>query len=894
MTGSHHRTLGFTLAIMMGLGGITTVPAQDGVTALVEVVRKDMASVVPQASEMDTLLLIEAVRGALATSVDYLLKKCETNYMTFAIPPVTQKRVIGYEEQIPYEVKYREEKVQIPVWKDIYEEYETFSAGGGSSTSARDLQKVKAKRLIGREKIGTKEETRLIADPNGPISQTHHRYGKPIFGDGQDIFQAGVIGANALVYVALRKCGVPEDNPVMDNMFREFERLINDHAIPDYTWDVAWLAAAFCNNKQERYKDLRDWLVSKLIDSQIKEGPGRGFWGPISIDTTLLPAMLAYEQKLNEERKQAQQQLKEKTDDRKRKERAEQAENELERFVLSYRYITQQGVRFNDCTSRYNASAREGIPPISVTGLPYYYFNQTLADMESTYVALFAIREAHENGFLPEETKRVMTTANRPVAPSEKSSATLARMAAALTGRQNSNGQWDECNTHQPITSFKALGLPDLLAGDQLTLESPVTHLSTVQGFASLLNAGRAVGLEKLFSRYGPQALKAMQAQHDAVRSFLAGQTAGRAFEPYDFCLAVTGLHRHLGGNEETNRDLWIRMAYKLVSIQNPDGSWSKERENSTVFSPSLLQFRLKNAEKAHNAQQAKLEPDKRKEFDPKNWLHHHSWHHYEYMPASRIKTAMAMMFLADGVRMPAAGYVPKPGATRTPPPVMAKVLDLFRSRDKVDTTHMVITTNSTAASLTGVPVVFVTQDTDFGNPAITKALRGYCDNGGTIVAEIATSAQVTSVQPKLQSLVEGGKVMPVPDDAPCFANFVGPKPKLNAIANGKGRPTVYMIPLDVIAASPAIQTAYLLVKDNVVSGFFDADYAWKLEDQEGAAMRIRALPQLKAEAALSKTGANVVPVTDSTVKTDTGTIAPAATTPVAPIESGPKSDEVW
>jgi hypothetical protein len=876
---------------------------QDGITTQVEMVRKDSASIVPPASEIDTLLLIEAVRGCLSISVDHLLKLCETNYMTFAIPPRTTKKVIGYEEQTTYVVTnwYRTEVVQVPVYKDIYEEYETFAVGGGSSTSARSLQKIKAKRLVGREKIGTREEPRNIADTNGPLSaiSTHVRYGKPIFDDGQDIYQAGVIGANALVYTALRKCGVPETHPVMDFMMREFERLLNDHAIPDYTWDVAWLTAAFCNNRQDRYKELREWLVSKLVDGQIEEGPGRGFWGPLCIDTTLVPSMLAYEQKLNEDRKAAQASLKEKPDDMKRQQRVDEAEAELERFALSYRFITQQGLRFDDCTSRYNATVRPNIiPPISVTGLPYYYFNQTLADMESTFYALYAIREAHENGFLPEETKRIITAAKRPVAPPEKPIATLARMAAALTARQKPNGQWDECNTHQPITAFAALGLPDLLPGDLLTMESPVTHLSTAQGFACLLNAGRVVGLERLFSRYGAQAEKAMQAQQDAARSFLEGQTAGRAFEPYDFFLAARGMHRNLGGNEETNRDLWIRMAYKLVSVQNPNGTWAKDQDSTTIYSSSMLQFVLKQAELLHNRRQAKLEPDKRTEFNSKAWLRQYSWHVYEYMASSRMKTAMAILFLSDGVRMPAAGYVRKADSSRTPPPVMAKVLELFQARDKVDVTHISIDASTSAANLTGIPVVFVTADSDLVNPAINKVLRHYCDNGGTIVAEIATSAQIQGLQSALLSLIDGGTIVPVPENDPCFANFSGPKPKLNAIANIKGRPSVYIIPLDTIPASPAVQTAYLLVKNNVAYGYFDNDYAWKLSTEQGAAMRIQALSQLKAEASLSRTSGKMVTVTDATVKTDTGTIvAPAAATPAPaapPAPAGPKPDEVW
>jgi len=866
----------------------------EGVVAEVEVVRKeDIPATIPQASEIDTLNLIEASRGALATAVDFLINKCQTNYLTFAIPPITHRPVIGYEEKTPYEVRYREEKVQVPIYKDIYEEYETFSVGGGSSTEARKIGKVKAHRWIGREKIGSKEEKRLIPDPNGPIVQTHYRYGKPIFGEGQDFYQNGNWGANALVYVALRKCGVPEDHPVLDNMMRQFEMLLNDYAIPDDTWSVAWLTAAFCNTKQERYKELRNYLISKLIDGQIKEGPGRGFWGPVCINAALIPAMLEYEQELGKQRDAAKQAAKEKPDNKKLQKQYEETEVLLENYILYYRWVTQQGLRFppqDNCTSRYNSRKREGIQPVNVAGIPYSYFNQALADMESTFYAMFAIKEAADNGFLLEETLRWKTATGKPVAPPEKTSAVLARMAAALASRQKENGQWDECNTHQPITTFKPLGLPDLKLEEVLQLASPITHLSTCQGYACLLAAGKAVGFEKLWNKYGQNAVKGMNAQNDSSRSYLAGQPAGRLLEPYDFIFSLTGIHRYLGSNEETRRNLWTRMAYRLVTLQNPNGTWGKPSEMICIHSSSIKEFLIKSAEAAHNKAYEKKDDSQKPPFNPDAWWRNYSWGQYGYMERQIINTAMAMIFLADGVRLPVCGYVPKAGAPKTLPPLMNKVLEIIKTKDNIEPTYLTISTNMIAADLAGIPVVFVTQDTDLSVIPVFQALKGYCLNGGTIIAE-TTSTAISSLQPKLLGLVEGGKIIPIAEDATFFKNFQGPKPKLNGIVNAKGRITIIMIPLDTIQASPAIQTSYLIIKDNVVDGFFDQDYAWKCLDKEGALMRIRALPQLKAEAAITaaKTDKPAAPA----AKEDTGTIVQEKQeAPTQP--AGPKADEEW
>lgn len=872
-----------------------TLQAQDSITQQIEVLRRDAPSVVPQANEIDKLLLIEAARGSVAIAVDQFLKLAETNYMGWAIPPQTTRRIIRYEERIPYEVRYREELVQIPVFKDIYEEYETFAATGGSSTQARELGRVTRRRRVGRERIGTREEKRLVRDPDGPITRTHYRHGKPVYEDGQDFYQAGVLGANAMIYTALRKSGVPQDHPVLNNMLSELKYHIKNHALSDYTWDVAWLTAAFSNNDEERYDELRQWLIAKLVDGQIVEGPGRGFWGPVCIDTTMLPMMLSYEQRLNEERRAAQESLQERRDDDRRQRRFDEAEFALERYVLGYRFITQQGLRFNDCTSRYNATARPGIVvPVSVAGLPYFYFNQALADMDSTFYALIGIREAYENGYLPAETKRVMTTDNRPVAPPENPVAVLARMAAALTSRQHPNGQWDECNTHQPITSFLPLGLPRLLPDELFELRSPVTHLSTAQGYASLINAGHVVGLNRLLGRYGREAQLAMQAQHDAARSFLAGQTAGRSFNPYDFLLALRGIHRHMGGDEEAHRDLWIRLAFKLVFDQNPDGTWGNPREQGDVFPPSVLEFRMLRAERQHNERERLRNPGEETPFDREQWMQRHRWHRRDYMPSAQIRTAMATLFLSDGVRGPIAGFATRPNAQRVLPPVMAKALELLQTRDKVDVTHIMIDENTIPQDIFGLPVIFVTSDTDFNNKELMNTIREYCDNGGTVVAEMASQAQAQTLRTQLQAFVEGGHTITVPEDAPVFANFMGPIPRLEAIANSSGRPTVYIIPLDTIPASPAVQTAYLLLKDNVIDGFFDQDYAWKLDTHEGPAMRLRALAQLQAGTALPEVNieAAIRAGEDTGTLVEEPTHAPSTTAPARP--SGPLPDEVW
>lgn len=68
--------------------------------------------------------------------------------------------------------------------------------------------------------------------------------------------------------------------------------------MPDTTWDLAWLTAAFATMPTNRFGTATEMLASKLMDGQILDGTARGLWGPTCINTPLLADMATKLQRL--------------------------------------------------------------------------------------------------------------------------------------------------------------------------------------------------------------------------------------------------------------------------------------------------------------------------------------------------------------------------------------------------------------------------------------------------------------------------------------------------------------------------------------------------------------------------------------------------------------------
>ncbi|MCK5850934.1 MAG: hypothetical protein KAH23_08465 [Kiritimatiellae bacterium] len=505
-----------------------------------------------------------AVRASLACAREYLLGKIETNYLHYAAPPYTTRKIVGWKTNDTYSVRYSVKTVDVPVYKKIYETYSTVGVGKSHSATARKMGKQKKRRVVGRKKVGTRKQKRYTRDPKGSVTKQRAMRSGPIYSKGTEQWRHYLPGENALVMLALLKVGVREDDRRLVPLIDALNKYIMDFGIPDQTWNVAWMAAAFANLRGDRYEKTREQLINRILEGQIADGPSRGMWGPLCINLKLLPALVAHESALGESIKKIEASLKKGSKSESRLEELERLKTAVKDFEDVYKPVTQQGLRFDKVESYFLLKEDPWDEQKRTTpGLPYYFYNQTMADIESTAVALSAIREIAANGYLPKETtvpdlsfgKKGRRGRNSAIRP-QNVSGILARATSAIANLQKTTGRWDQGNMHQPCKAFEALGLPPLAKDERVPpLKSQETPMSTAFGYSCLVNAGEAVGIEKLLGRFGRNLFAGRKVWVEDAVTYLDGKAAwpkvlGRILAPYD----IYGYDRHSSFSVSGNR----------------------------------------------------------------------------------------------------------------------------------------------------------------------------------------------------------------------------------------------------------------------------------------------------------------------------------------------------
>ena len=872
---------------------------------------------VPPASDINPEALDVAVRASLACGAIYFLEESQTNYMGLVAEPIQRKKVIGYEEEKTFEVRYREDVISVPVYKYDYETYETYQRVGGESVGPRRLQKVTRRRVVGRKKVGEQKSTRLVQDNNGPIRRTHVQRSKPIYDKAPDIWTRDLLGLNALALHALLKAGISQENEDLKQLADTLARHVNDYGLPDGTWDLAWLTAAFSNMRGHPYEGAAKEAASKLLDGQITVGSARGMWGPISLNTKLLAAMMAYEERLNTELARRKAALKEQPNSRARQQRVDMAEQALSDMWDQYKLISQQGNRFQSVTALATLDGRSG-DQITVMGLACYFYNQTLADMESTALALYGIRQAAENECLPEETWRPAAAgrmgAGQPLIPPERASSVLARAAAALAKRQGQTGGWDEGNIHQVATDFVKMGLPRLAAGDVLALASQRTPFSQACGYSGLVDAGVAVGLAKMLPKYGRNVSSAQTLLRTLMGDYLSDKISedatGGHVVPYEFMGRVSGVHCAMGTSVEDDRELWSRMAYRVLDLQLPDGSWGKGRQagnSSSVWAhkDTMLKY-------AHDEAQNDLPIRERKPYDRKVAWRKKPWHSYEFMATKVAATAYSMLFLADAVRPPIVGYVTQSTGGTMPPRVLTAAFQYLRKNEGVNVRMLRIQESTFLGQVLALPAMFLTDGSDLSSGRLGGVIRDYINSGGVVIVLMEDMAVSKSMETKLAGMASGGQVGNLPDSISFMAEFKGSRrPVLRGILNKKGRAMAVFVPVrgpktaiqGTLSLNDAAQVTYLALKDRVTTELLDPGYPSHVEEDDKFLHRIVSLETLKhggklaedeklpeapvpVEVMPGEKPKDPVPVEDE----DPDALPP----PPAVQDEKPKDDEVW
>lgn len=867
-----------------------------------------VTSAVPAAVCIDECLQNQAVRASLACAASNLLARSATNYMNLVVEPYLTKKVVGYAGSNA--VYYAEKPFPQPIYKDEFEEYETYQTQAGeSSVDRRQLRKVKLRRLVSRKIVGSNTVMRLVPDPRGSI--VRYAPAKPIYDNAPDYWTTGFLMQNAMALTALRKCGIAETDPDLAKLAETLRSLVSNYGIPDTTWDVAWLAAAFANMHGKAFDEIRTRLISKILDGQITaDGPARGLWGPVCINLDLLAAMISYEQSLSADVARKKALLGDNGPNSRQAKALADSQARLASFADEYHPFSQQGLRFESVTADY---ANPGLPnmgvsPVVCRGMPYNIYRETFADIECTAVALFAIRQAAENGYLPQDTLRPETetasTSKRvgaagkprgqPLLPPEETEKILARAMAAITARQRPDGTWDEGIVQQPVKAFDALGLGDSAKKghggadskkgpglpskkDFPPLASGQTLFTSAQGYAGLLNAGAAADISKMLGRYAGSVDKAQPLERKAAELYLDGQLPagveiGGRLMPYSFISALSGIERFYGGAEQDRRDLWQRLAWRLLDLQNTNGMWNSP--GVVVYPPCLWVRREADLKAAHERTQASLPEKTRKPFDPAVAWRQSPWPQpYDLARGEVIATCQAMLFLAEGVRPPVAGYVADAG-TNSARTVVMKAMDILGKQKMIQADYQRVKIDA-PARVPAIPLLYAAGDS-LRTPQGQILAREYLQaTQGVLVVETTQAAMEGVLLP----FVKGGVGSDISTNNSFMKGFRGSLPKLRSIVRADKQLAVVFLPVSAsemplegqLAVMAAAQLVALLAQDRLPPEIMDPKYPVALgEMADPFAVRAQALDLLQRLARGDADAAPAVPPAPAPVSTNT------------------------
>ena len=842
----------------------------------------------PAAETIHPGVLNVAVRTALASGAEYLLRNADTNYLHYVAPPRSTRVQTGWEKtwQVPVHYKYVEYDQPIYEHKYEYEEYEVFVVGAAGSTTARQVQKVKRRRqrVVGTKQVGTRKAKRLVHDPNGPIVQQHTRHSGPIYGPGAEWWPDHLPGDNSLALLALLKSGVPQSDERLVKLADALNDYVSYYGVSDLTWNIGWMAAAFANLHEKRYVESRDLLISRILDGQIATGPARGMWGPICINMEILPVLLEHERRMGESlaemkktlpRKLAQTKSASKQD--RLRQEVEQAESGVQAIAKLYKPVTQQGLRFESLMNTFRLRQNHWEEDVRHTaGLPYYIYNQQLADLESTALAMYAIREAAANDCLPSVTQvpdlsggRQMNVRRSPLQP-QKSSRMLARAAAALAALQQRDGSFDQCNIHQPLTAFQSFGLEPLPKKEHpKSLPSVRTAATTALGYSALSSAGQAVGMRKLFRKYGRTIRGARGVMTKDAESYLDRREEpvlpeGRVLAPFDLYFAMCGVHRSAYAIVEDRRDLWMRFAYEILVFQHDSGKWPEMPTESwppkerRLHASSLWAWKPFSLNAKHEIQQERVDADKRKPFNIKShwngaWYGYMSNRQNQYLERFNrevVSTSLAMLFLADGVYPPIGGYIDLTG--RTPPPrVLDMVCGYLRGKQNISATCLQLTPDNISSTVKSLPMIFMSGSSATTNALVASALKQYLQKDGVVVVEVRTLAERTTAELKLRSLLPGSTIKPLSAQAEFLKDYRGSRPSLKALYHSDGKLAGLFLAEPGTGnpgrAAQYAQVAYLLARNRIGPQYFDPQYPSLYIGDDPFVARIEAMTRLLA-----------------------------------------------
>ncbi len=520
------------------------------------------------AMALDVAAQRRAVAAILAIMND------EENHMGFVFPLIHQRKVVEWKD---VEVRYTRKQVTIPIWKELWKPVDVLVPKKSGSVTI--MKKETRQQLFKRIKVGERQVEHLVRDNAGDIVRIERH---PVYGDGgPDIQKIGWFGNNAMALYALLDAGLsPADEPALARLAESIKSYITVYGIPDYTWDIAWCVAAYAKYPGDEYDFTLNRLMSRLISGQCTAKKQRGMWGPLCVSAEHLALVLtefSQVETLAEKLEAFAEQQKVKQDDPRLAERRAAIERAREEIANEFQMVSRTANRFVDVkTNRIIEDPYLLLGPgLHVDGWPYSLYQETMADLQSTALAVFALRVVHDEGKLQPQYKfehlrsvRGTPLVQRPV----KTETVLEQTLKTLSAAEDTAGQWNEMIHWEETEEF--LRLQDRFKGPPVTIPATVESKKT-----PISNAYAVAAIEDLLQILGDDQEPQYSRQATAARETLGSNIEAALAEPelpkdvagrIEFCRAFTPV---AGGILEPFDYFYqLRLNPQLLSAESPRG----------------------------------------------------------------------------------------------------------------------------------------------------------------------------------------------------------------------------------------------------------------------------------------------------------------------------------
>jgi hypothetical protein len=569
----------------------------------------------PDTTAPDAMALKRGVEALLA------VLNAEDNDTGLAFPLIRTRKIVDYKDE-EVEVRYTRKVTTIPVWKNIYEQVTELVPVKQSSTIV--MKRVTRKKLVKRIKVGERQKEHLVRDPNGDVVKTR-RHRRPIYASGgPDIRPVGWAGNNAMVLYALLVAGVsPEENRGMELLAQTLSGHLRSFGIPDDTWDIAWAAAALARYPDDTYNEMTGLLLARLISGQEQSAKARGLWGPLCVNLDHFAAVMKECDKVEKVAAGLADRIKKARKRDNLQEQTEKWQEELKvariRIASLFRGVSCNGHRFAAATKSSVIETTEDFdhPGTKAPGWQYNLFYETMADLQSTALAVFALRVAHKHDRLPKTFafKHLRGFDRKLLVKPIHTRLVLTKTLTRLTVAKRRNGGWGEmifwgktlaARRPEHLTDALGGGVPRTVASRRMPI-CDAQAVGAIEDLLAVLGESYQKRYDKWLSdvrtRVGAEVgevFKLSPPQSRAAKTKLAyyrlfDPVAGGAIEPYDLFHQLRLAPATLA-DDDPRAITYARMIEFLTANQGSDGQWPCRDNVLGVGTPALREWAIRRA----------------------------------------------------------------------------------------------------------------------------------------------------------------------------------------------------------------------------------------------------------------------------------------------------------